>query len=556
MLQRNAIFIVLGVFILLYILPLGVRPLFVDDEARYGEIPREMIVSGDWVVPRLNGLRYFEKPVLGYWLNGASIMFFGETAFAVRLPSALSAGLSALFVFLLLRSRTKKENNLVAPLGALVFLTCFEVYAIGTFAVLDTMLSFFLTGAMFFFFFALTAQPGSWRERGFLAGAGFFCGLAFLVKGFLAFVVPGLAVAGYLVWQRRFVDLFRMAWLPLVVAFLTALPWGLLIHQREPDFWNFFFWNEHVRRFLGEADQHTEPFWYFMAIVPGVLLPWSFAIPAALSGLKNEYRALPGRNDLIRFSTCWLVLPFLFFSASSGKLVTYILPCFPPFAILLTLGFAPNLGKKDNKLLKWGAAVAAILFGFLLLVFIGIHLIRYDDFFIYSDFENWFAIAAALSVMCLFLLLAVRFRKNVWKIIFLGLSPVFLFIALQFNMPDEALQSKDLGTLLEQHYSDVMPETIILAGGNTSRTVCWIFKRDDIILLAHPYELEYGVNHDERGGRVLITGPDEIAEKINRNRGQIVLVARKRHYEEWLPSLPEPTAFYSSGPKGYVFVKY
>ena len=82
-----------------------------------------------------------------------------------------------------------------------------------------------------------------------------------------------------------------------------------------------------------------------------------------------------------------------------------------------------------------------------------------------------------------------------------------------------------------------------------------IVKRDDVYLVGHPHELEYGVNHDERGGRFLFMG-SEIAEMINRNRGRIVLVARKGHYEEMLSSLPEPTALYSSGPKGYVFVKY
>ena len=90
-------------FLLLYILPLGVRPIVIPDEARYCEIPREMLVSGDWVVPRLNGLRYFEKPVLGYWVTAASMALFGQNPFAARLPSAAATGLSALLLFLLVR---------------------------------------------------------------------------------------------------------------------------------------------------------------------------------------------------------------------------------------------------------------------------------------------------------------------------------------------------------------------------------------------------------------------------------------------------------------------
>lgn len=552
--QRKAILIILGVFIFLYILPLGVRPIFVDDEARYGEIPREMIVSGDWVVPRLNGMLYFEKPVLGYWLNGASIKLFGENAFAVRLPSALAAGLSALLVYLLLRSRSNNEESFVAPLGALVFLTCFEVYAIGTFAVLDTMLSFFLTCAMFFFFYAFSAQPGSWRERGYLIGAGFLCGLAFLVKGFLAFVVPGLAVAGFLVWQRRFIDLFRMAWLPLVVAFLTVLPWGVLIHQREPDFWNFFFWNEHVRRFLAEDAQHKEPFWYFLAAFPGVILPWTFLVPAALSGLKRAGSSATGRKELIRYSVCWLVLPFLFFSSSSGKLITYILPCFPPFSILLSLGLFSYLHHGHSRLFKWGATTAAVIFVLLLLVITALYFMWPGSFYLYSNLISWIAIAVALILLVLFIILSARFREHTRKIIFFGLSPLLLYVALQFNMPDRSLQSKDLGTLLEKHTSDIGPETIILAGGNTSRTVCWIFKRDDVYLVERAAELDYGVKHDERGNRLLTV--EEAGQMIGRNRGRIVLVARKREYEKWVQSLPEPLDIFGNGPKGYVFVKY
>ena len=92
---NTSVFVIVSLYLLLYILPLGVRPLFLPDETRYFEIPREMIATGDWVVPRLDGLRYFEKPVMGYWVNAVSMLAFGENAFAARFPCALSVGLSA-----------------------------------------------------------------------------------------------------------------------------------------------------------------------------------------------------------------------------------------------------------------------------------------------------------------------------------------------------------------------------------------------------------------------------------------------------------------------------
>lgn len=549
--HRNAFLLTFVFFVFVYILPLGVRPIFVDDEARYAEIPREMIASGDWVVPRLNGLRYFEKPVLGYWLNGVSILLFGENSFAVRLPTALASGLSALLVYLLLRSRVSKDDQLTAPFGALVLLSCFGVITIGTFAALDSMLAFFLTGAMFFFFFAATAPPGSGREKGMLAAAGFFTGLAFLIKGFLVFVVLGLSMGGFLIWQRRYKDLFRMAWLPLAVSILTALPWGIMIYLREPDYWNYFFWNEHIRRFLSHDAQHKEPFWFFLAIAPAMCLPWTCVLPAALSGLRKK---IPQQNDLIRFSLCWMMLPFLFFSASKGKLITYILPCFPPFAILVSLGLGRYFEKDRRRLFNWGALAAALVFGIVLLIFSAIHLVNINNLYVYSGTAGWLSVAAGTAAICCFLILAARNSRPDWKIIFLGLSPALLFFALQFHIPDRALQSKDLASLLERHSSEVTPGTIILAGGNSSRTTCWVFKRNDVYLVAGAAELEYGVNHDETSGRLLSV--PEAAEMITRNPGRIVLVARKRDYESWLTFLPAPAELDDSGPNGYVFLKY
>ncbi|MGA8181695.1 MAG: phospholipid carrier-dependent glycosyltransferase, partial [Desulfobacterales bacterium] len=133
--MRKSYVAAFGIFVFLYILPLGIRPIIIPDESRYAEIPREMIASGNWIVPKLNGLRYFEKPVLGYWLNALSIELFGENAFAVRFPSAMATGLSAFIIFLLVR---RFSGELSAEISAaLIFLTSFIVYGIGTFNILD-----------------------------------------------------------------------------------------------------------------------------------------------------------------------------------------------------------------------------------------------------------------------------------------------------------------------------------------------------------------------------------------------------------------------------------
>jgi len=297
-------------FMLLYFVPLGARPIMIPDEPRYGEIPREMLTTGDWIVPHLNGVRYFEKPVLGYWLHAGTIMLFGENAFAIRFPSALSAGISALILFFMVR---RFEGGSSAGLiAAMVYLTFLEVFGVGTFSVLDSLFSLFVTGAIFPFFPAHMEESPR-KRKGLLVLSGLSAGLAFLTKGFIAFAVPFVAIVPFMIWERRWKELFRLCWIPLITAALVSLPWAVMIYIREPDFWHFFIWNEHIRRFMAESAQHKESLWYFLLLLPGAALPWTFLFPSAISGLKQAGFHKP----LIRFALCWFFFPFLFFSVSN-----------------------------------------------------------------------------------------------------------------------------------------------------------------------------------------------------------------------------------------------
>ncbi|HUT46428.1 MAG TPA: phospholipid carrier-dependent glycosyltransferase, partial [Sedimentisphaerales bacterium] len=185
--------------------------MLIPDEFRYAEISREMLETGDWVVPHLDGLRYFEKPVLGYWLNAIGIAMFGENAFAIRFFSALAAGISAVILFFLARKYAGGYRTGIFV--AVVFLTCSEVFSIGTISVFDSMFSMFLTAAMALFFFAhMEDKP---RKRiCLLVLSGISCGLAFLTKGFLAFAIPAVTVIPFLIWQRRAKEIFRILWVP------------------------------------------------------------------------------------------------------------------------------------------------------------------------------------------------------------------------------------------------------------------------------------------------------------------------------------------------------
>jgi len=546
----------LGFFLLFYILPLGFRPIFIPDESRYAEIPREMIASGDWIVPHLNGLRYFEKPVLGYWLNAISIKMFGENAFAVRFPSAMATGLSAFIIFLLVRRFSNR--SFLGAITAVIFLTFFEVYGVGTFNVIDSILALFVTAAMTSFFFAYTDDTSGKKKQGFLLLFGVFCGLAFLTKGFLAFAVPVLAIVPFTIWERRFKEFFFISWIPIAGAVLVALPWGFLIYLKEPDFWHFFIWNEHIRRFMSENAQHSQSFMYFFLILPAAALPWTFLFPAVILGVKKK----GFKNSIVRYAVCWFLLPFLFFSISKGKLLTYILPCFPPLAILISIGLNQYFETGGKRAFNAGGKSLSLLIAGIAIVLIGIQIVGFKGFKPYLQNWKWVLSVAGLIIFTYPLLSACRKTEYKKKIVFYGLSPMFLFLATHFIMPDVTLQHKTPGKFLLQYSKLVLPDTILVSDEDQIRAVCWFYKRNDVYLLAGGGELMYGLKYKDSENRLLTI--DRFNTLVKRYPGRIAAVFNFRNYQSWKEKLPKPLFLETNVngtsdimPKdGFVFAKY
>jgi 4-amino-4-deoxy-L-arabinose transferase len=545
-------------FLLAYILPLGARDLVLPDETRYAEIPREMIESGDWIVPHLNGLRYFEKPVLGYWAHAASQLVFGENNFAVRLPSALAVGFSALLIYVLARRGSRRKDageDGTAVLTALVFLSSFEVFGVGNTAVLDNLFSFFLTACLTAFYFASEAPPKTGKESGFLLLAGLSCGLAFLTKGFLAFAVPVLSLVPYLVWQRRYSDLLRMSWLPILTAVLVALPWSIAIHLKEPDFWRFFFWHEHIQRFAAENAQHKESFWFFFLLASAMFIPWTFMLPAAVNGIKEWLFQREAQSRLLRFCLCWLILPFLFLSLSNGKLLTYILPCFPPFAILMAFGLFHALEEnRQNRFFQRGVAVGASIFGMILVAFLYVQLFGFNGIHPYHQPWKVMMVVNGLLSFILFCLWALKSRRERDKVLIFGMAPLLLFFLFHFTIPDQFIEAKSPGHFLERHAQDIVNDDILISAGNSISAVCWYLRRSDVYLLGGAGEFDYGVGYKEAKQRLLDTR--SASDLIKQNRGKTILVARGRSVSPWRDQLPQPIFQDQNGPFGYVLWRY
>ncbi|MBW2603605.1 MAG: phospholipid carrier-dependent glycosyltransferase [Deltaproteobacteria bacterium] len=548
--MRKSYIVIIGIFVLIYIFPLGIRPIIIPDESRYAEIPREMIASGDWIVPRLNGLRYFEKPVMGYWLNAVSVKLFGENAFAVRFPSAAATGLSAFMVFLLIR-RFSRETAAATP-AALIFLTSFIVFGIGTFNILDSMLAMFVTASMTSFFFAHHTEPFKKKKNVFLLLFGVFCGLAFLTKGFLAFAIPVVAIVPFMIWEGRFKELFVICRLPIIAAVLVVIPWAVMVHFKAPDFWHFFVFNEHIKRFLSSGAQHHESFLYYIYLFPAAALPWTCLFPAAISGVKKAGI----KTSITRYAICWFFFPFLFFSVSRGKILTYILPCFPPFAMLMSTGlerYFKTGGKKLFSVAVWSLAVLAVIIAVAL---IGVQIMGVKGFKPYAQTWKWGLGVFGFVMFALLLISAVRASNSKTKLMLVGCAPLLVLFGSNFMMPDLTLEHKAPGAFLLKNVHKIGTDTVLVSDEDPMGAVCWFYKRDDVYLLEGGGEVSYGLNYEDAKYRSLNLKQFKDLVLQNEEKGRVVLITKSRKYRRWKQNLPEPLYEDSNGKGGYVFAQY
>ena len=547
--MKKSAWIIVVLFLLIYILPLGVRPLVFPDETRYAEIPREMPATGDWTVPHLDGIRYFEKPVLSYWIDAFSTALLGENRFAVRLPSALAVALAALFIYLLVSRASGDPWK--GTLSSVIYLTSMGVYAAGVYNSPDSLLSMFLTAGMVLFFLSHVEEHPT-RRAVFLALFGVFCGLAFLTKGFLAFAVPVVAIVPFMIWEGQWKKLFTIPWIPAIAALLVALPWSVMIHLREGRFWHYFFWVEHIQRFFSNHPQHPKPFWYFVPVIAGGALPWTVLIPAAIGGstLKKP------RDSLLRFSFCWLIFPFLFFTASNGKLGTYILPCFPPLAILMAYGLTGYFQKKGRKSFNRGALTLAASAGLIGAILLTAHLFFPTGNMVYAKGETlkWALGTAGFLSIGTVAWLASRASNPIRKITLFAVAPVLFLFVLHFAIPGQSMERKMPGPFIKAHTSRIFPDSILVSDNYLAPAVCWFYKRSDVYLLEKGGEFTYGLTYGDSKGRLLtIDKFKEMAEK-GLGKGRLVLITHKKRYEAYRDRLPKPIFMDEYGK--FVFVQF
>lgn len=324
--RRVAPFVLL--LLLLWLLPLGSWRLFNPDEGRYAEIPREMLVSGDWVTPRLNHIKYFEKPPLQYWATAVAFKAFGVHEWTARLWTALSGALGVLGVLWLGWRLYGRTTGLIA---ALVLAGSSYYAVLGHLITTDMSLSFGLEFALGGLVLLVAGRPERDRRLGvWLLSTGLT--LAFLSKGLVGVVIP-VGVAGlYLLIRRDFGLLLRARpWWPLLALLLIAGPWVYAVSVRNPEFLRFFFVHEHFERFLTRVHDRYEPFWYFIPVLLAGFIPWVTLLPRIAADTWRDLRKGDGAAWMLAL---WVLFILAFFSLSQSKLVPYIVPAFPALALL------------------------------------------------------------------------------------------------------------------------------------------------------------------------------------------------------------------------------
>src|SRR2546421_6213404 len=350
---------------------LEVRPLLDPDKGGHAGIRPEMPARGDWIPPRFDGLKYFEKPPLQYWATAAAYQVFGLEQWSSRLWSVGLAFACLPLVFAWVARLYGRDSALLA-LTALAVSPFFVI--VGHLNLLDGGFTFWLTAAVLAFTLAQTAPPASAAERGWMLTAWGAAALAVLSKGIVVGVLAGAALILYTLGERDTHTWRRLhpgAGLGLFAA--LAAPWFVVVSLRNPSFPGFFFVHEHFTRFLTTVHQRVEPWWYFVPLLLLGVLPW--IAPLGRAGRRAWAGAAPGTPAAgagaaagsgtpqfkpLKFLLMFAAVTLVFFSASGSKLAPYILPMLPVLAAVTGARSGAG-GEVARHAARIGAAMALVI---------------------------------------------------------------------------------------------------------------------------------------------------------------------------------------------------
>ncbi len=492
MTRRWALPLLFLAFLLFYLAPLMSHGMWIPDETRYAQIGQEMLLRGHWAAPHFMELRYFEKPIAGYWMIAIGQAIFGDNFFGVRFASALSTGLSVLLVYLLAGRLWNDPRKSFA--SAALFMSFGLIAGQAGYANLDPQFTFWVNLSFFALWLAIDSQTRKARLLSW-AALGFACGWSFMTKGFLALLLPVLIALPYMIWQKRFRELVGYGLVAVLVAALVSLPWVIAVHLQEPDYWRFFFWHEHIQRFAGNNAQHAQPWWFYLPLLVVACLPWSVLLVPTFKQAWQEKR-LAGSG----FLWLWFVLPLVFFSLSKGKLPTYIMPCLLPLALMMGNAVIDRVAHGEGRALRLNGILNLIL-GVAALV--GLIVLQATSGLYANSHAEVFSLSLVFIMLMVWIIAnALQVLRPVafWAMPAVGCA--LLVTLLPAGMPASVVSNKMPDQFIAEHLDELRQTHRLLSNElGTAAALSWRLQRPQVDLFNTVGELKYGLGYPDAQGR-------------------------------------------------------
>jgi 4-amino-4-deoxy-L-arabinose transferase-like glycosyltransferase len=334
------------------------RPLAIPDEGRYVGVAWEMMSSGNWLVPTLDGMPFFHKPPLFYWITAGAMALFGPGVAAARAAAWLAslAIVSGLFAFV--RRWVGREQ---AWASVAVLATAPLFYGAAQYANMDLLVAACISATILLIAHATLARDEGLPYHRALTAAFVAAALGILAKGLIGVVLPPLVLVVWGLATRRLFKIFALlAWAPGWLVFAAvAAPWFIAVQERFPDFEHYFFVVQHFQRFVSTGFNNPQPWWFYPLVLLLLTLPWS---PWLLALLRRRRGPEESRHSELRIlMLAWIGTVTVFFSLPSSKLVGYILPALPPLAFLLAEAVHPIwAGRPIHAHRRWLVATALV----------------------------------------------------------------------------------------------------------------------------------------------------------------------------------------------------
>jgi 4-amino-4-deoxy-L-arabinose transferase-like glycosyltransferase len=521
---------------------LGYRDLIEPDEGRYAEIPREMVATGDWVTPRLNGFKYFEKPVLQYWATATAYTLFGDNNTTARLWPALTGFLGALwagFLALRLYGRSAGFYAFLVTLSGLLYIVD------GHYLVLDMSLAVFLVAGVGCLVLAQRSRDDPAILRNWMLAGWIALALATLSKGLIGVALPAATVVVYSLWARDWTLWRKLHILKGLAAFLlVTAPWFIAVSLANPEFPQFFFIHEHLQRYTSTVHKREGAYWYFVPVFLLGIFPWLGVSLTSLlrPGFSNRS---PGASafDAERFLWSFALVVFVFFSAGQSKLPSYILPMMPIVAVMAGRRLATQGYHRVDAWLLAIMAVALLLTGWQI-TSLASDVIHAD---MYLDYRPWIFAGAGLYAIAA-LLANILHSLRAGHIAAIGLLALLAtqVVLLGFQSLAGSRSSQELARVIR---ANVPEGTEIFALASYPQSLAFYMKQTMTLVIVTD-EMKMGIQQE----------PDRWigSEQEFRNRwaatDQAVAVFRSHDLEKYLPLL-EPARIIYTGPRRAAVVK-